>query len=243
MKDDILGALSFLTIFGKGRPPTESSKYWFFVAGVIVALVSAAVWKLLGGLPAHILVGAVVVSVIVISTGAIHFDGLADASDGLLAHLDTAKRFEVMSGPDVGTFGIVSTMLALLLLTASISILKPNTFLLIGVMTLSRAMAAFVMESLPYAKSDGIVSVFGADSGLMVKSKLIIAGEILASALLLALALGPDGIIISVVMGCVQLVVVARAKSLIGGYTGDVLGASIVVTETLALVVGALMQR
>lgn len=243
MKDDVFGAVSFLTIFGRGRPPTESSKYWFFVAGIIVALVTAGAWKLLGGFPAHIVVGAVVVLVIVISTGAIHFDGLADASDGLLAHLDTSKRFEVMSGPEVGTFGIVSVVLALLLLTASISFLRPNVLLLIGVMTLSREMSAFVMESVPYAKSDGIVSIFGANSGLMVKPKLILAGEILASTSALMLALGLKGLIISVLMGLVQLVVVMRARSLIGGYSGDVLGASIVATETIALVFGALMQR
>ncbi|TAN26535.1 MAG: adenosylcobinamide-GDP ribazoletransferase [Actinomycetota bacterium] len=243
MKDDLLGAVSFLTIFGGGRQPKESSKYWFSLAGVVVAIISGLVWQLMGHSTARLLIASVVVLVMLIITGAIHIDGLADAADGLLAHLDARKRFEVMSSPEVGTFGIVAVVMAIALYVVSISVLRPNLLLLIGVFSLSRELAALVMESVPYAKSDGIVSAFSSGSGVLARAKLIIAGEMLLSTFLILVSLGVKGIVLPVVMLAVQIVIVLRAKSLIGGYTGDVLGASIVATETFALVAGALMQR
>ncbi len=243
MKDDLLGAVSFLTIFGGGRPPKESSKYWFSLAGVLIAIVSGLLWQVMGSSFDRLLVAFLVVLAIVLLTGAIHLDGLADAADGLLAHLETGKRFKVMSGPEVGTFGIVAVIMAIGLLTTSLSVLKPNALLLIGVFSLSREFVALVMESMPYAKPEGIVSIFAKSSGVLARAKLILAGEILLSSSLIIASLGLKGIILPLLMLAVQLVIVLRAKALIGGYTGDVLGASIVATETFALVTAALMQR
>lgn len=243
MKDDLLGAMSFLTIFGGGRSPGKSSKYWFSCAGVVIALISGLVWQLLGHTSSRLLGAALVVVVVVILTGAIHFDGLADAADGLLAHLETERRFMVMSGPEVGTFGVVAVVAALGLMTISFSVLGPNVVLLIGVFSLSRELAALVIEVMPYAKSEGIVSVFNESSGVLARAKLILAAEVIVSCALIVLSFGTKGLVVAVVMFAVQAVIALRARVLIGGYTGDVLGASIVATETLALVAGALMQR
>ena len=243
MRDDILGAVSFLTIFGGGRSPRTSSKYWFSCAGVFIALISGLVWQLAGHTSSRLLGGALVVVVVVIVTGAIHFDGLADAADGLLAHLETERRFKVMSSPEVGTFGIVAVVAALGLMTIAFSVLEPNVVLLIGVFSLSRELSALMIEVMPYAKSEGIVSVFNTSSGVLVKAKLILGAEMIVSCALIVISLGTKGLVVAVVMFAVQAVIALRAKFLIGGYTGDVLGASIVATETLALVAGALMQR
>ncbi len=243
MKDDLLGAVSFLTIFGGGRSPGKSSKYWFCLAGVVVALISGLVWQLLGHTSSRLLGAALVVVVMVILTGAIHFDGLADAADGLLAHLETDRRFKVMSSPEVGTFGIVAVVAALGLMTISFSVLAPNIILLVGVFSLSRELAALVMEVTPYAKPEGIVSVFNESSGVLARAKLILVAEVIVSCALIVVSLGTKGLFVAVLMIAVQAVILLRAKVLIGGYTGDVLGASIVATETLALVAGALMQR
>jgi len=148
-----------------------------------------------------------------------------------------------MSGPEVGTFGIVAVVTALGLMTFSLSVLKPNMLLLVGVLSLSRELAALVMELVPYAKSEGIVSVFNENSGLLARARLILVAEVIASCVLIVVSLGPKGLVLLVVMLFVQGAIVLRARALIGGYTGDVLGASIVATETLALIAGALMQR
>lgn len=242
MKDDLFGAVSFMTIFGRGNSPRESSTLWFSVAGALIAAVSGLIWKLLGHSSARLLGGAVVVLVVVVITGAIHFDGLADAADGLLAHLDTPRRFAVMSGPEVGTFGIVAVVMALLLMSLSLSTITPNILLLVGVMSLSRELVALVIALFPYAKPSGIVSGFKS-VGVSFSAKAIIVAELLVSSAVIVAGLGLKGIALPVVMFAVQAMIITRSKALIGGYTGDVLGASIVATETMALVAGALMQR
>lgn len=243
MKDDLLGAVSFLTIFGGGRSPGKSSKYWFSCAGIVIGFLSGLAWQLLGHTSSRLLGAALVVLVVVVITGAIHLDGLADAADGLLAHLERERRFGVMSSPEVGTFGIVAVVAALGLMTLAFSVLEPNVVLLIGIFSLSRELAALIMEVMPYAKSEGIVSVFNQSSGGQVKAKLILGAEMIVSCALIVLSFGSEGLVMVVVMFVVQGVIALRAKVLIGGYTGDVLGASIVATEILALVTGALMQR
>jgi adenosylcobinamide-GDP ribazoletransferase len=49
-------------------------------------------------------------------TGALHLDGLADLSDALAAaHRDTQRFFAVLADPHLGTFGVVSIVLMLIL--------------------------------------------------------------------------------------------------------------------------------
>lgn len=244
MKDDLLGAVSFLTIFGKGSRPSQASRFWFSIAGVIVGLLAGLTWHLLDEITtAPLLVAAIVVLVVVVVTGAIHFDGLADAADGLLAHLERERRLVVMSGPEVGAFGVVAVVMALILMSLSLSVLKPNVLLLVGVMSLSRGLVALVVELFPYAKRVGIVSEFNASVGISFWASSVLAAEALASSAVIVISVGVQGLLIPSMMCVVQLIVALRSKALIGGYTGDVLGASIVATETVALVIGALMQR
>lgn len=243
MIEDLFGAVSFMTILGRGASPKPSSRYWFALAGVIVAAVAGFAWELVWRLSAPLLTGGIVVLIIVVMTGALHLDGLADAADGLLAHLELKKRLSVMSGPEVGTFGIVAVVMTLMLMSFSLSSVAPNVVLLIGIMSLSRELVALVMEFFPYAKESGIVTEFNRVSRSSQGPKLILFLEAIASSSLVVASIGPKGLVIPLVMCAAQLIISLRAKALIGGYTGDVLGASIVVTETLALVAGALMGR
>lgn len=243
MLGDLLGAISFFTIAGRGHPPREGSRYWFALAGASIGCVSGIVWVLTVR-HRFALVGAVVtVIVIVAASGAIHFDGLADASDGLLAHLSLERRFEIMSSPEVGSFGIVSVVISLMLITASLEELTPNILLLVGLMSLSRTLSALAMEYFTYAKIEGIVSGFGGSPSLFGRTRLVLAGELLVSVALLVAAVGLGGLVVGAVGVIVQLVVLLRARSLLGGYTGDVLGAAIVASEALGLAVAVLVQR
>lgn len=240
---DALGALSFLTIFGGGREPTPASKYWFFLAGGLVALASWLTWNVTYHPGLHLVSAGLAVATIAVFTGAIHLDGLADAADGLLAHLPTEKRFQVMVAPEVGTFGIVSLILALLLQVVAFAEMRPNLGLLVGIFALSRIGAAISMDIFPYAKRGGLVSSFKGQSKSSARAMLLLFLEALGASLLILLSEGLLGVLILVVIGLGQILVLFRSRALLGGYTGDVLGASIVLTETAALVVGALSNR
>lgn len=240
MKNDLLGSISFLTVFGRGTEPTENSKYWFFIPGILIGLLAGIVWKLTYGSFSHDLSSALTVLCIVVVTGAIHFDGLADAADGLLAHLDKEKRFKVMAQPEVGVFAVVALVMVLLLTWVSLASMVPNYLFLIAVFTLSRELSAISVELFSYAKADGIASSFRSLTDSFRGTAILIC-EVLASLALLGYAEGIKGLLVGIIGIALWSVVMWRANRLLGGYTGDVLGAAIVLVETICLAAGAMM--
>ncbi len=240
MKNDLLGSISFLTVFGRGTEPTENSKYWFFIPGILIGLLAGIVWYLTYGSLSHDLSSALTVLCVVVVTGAIHFDGLADAADGLLAHLDKEKRFKVMAQPEVGVFAVVALVMVLLLMWVSLASMVPNYLFLIAVFTLSRELSAISVELFSYAKVDGIASSFRSLTDSLRGTAILIL-EVLASLALLGYSEGIKGLLVGIIGIALWSVVMWRANRLLGGYTGDVLGAAIVLVETICLAAGAMM--
>ena len=102
-----LAAVDFLTVVGRGRVPDRRS--------LVVVRARSGCWSVAacglvrwgtGGWWAPALAAALTVAVDLVLTGALHLDGLADTADGLLPHLDRARRLAVMAAPDVGAFAI-----------------------------------------------------------------------------------------------------------------------------------------
>ena len=240
MKNDLLGSISFLTVFGRGTEPTENSKYWFFIPGILIGLLAGIIWYLTYGSLSHDLSSALTVLCVVVVTGAIHFDGLADAADGLLAHLDKEKRFKVMAQPEVGVFAVVALVMVLLLMWVSLASMVPNYLFLIAVFTLSRELSAISVELFSYAKADGIASSFRSLTDSLRGTAILIL-EVLASLALLGYSEGIKGLLVGIIGIALWSVVMWRANRLLGGYTGDVLGAAIVLVETICLAAGAMM--
>jgi len=164
----------------------------------------------------------------------LHVDGLADSADGLLPHLDRARRLEVMAAPDVGAFGVAAVVAVLLLRWAALATTAPSPLLLGGLWCASRTAMAVTARTVPYARPGGLASAFL--GGRTLSTALI--GAVLATGLAFA---GPGVAGIAAVAGVVAGAagVVALARRRIGGFTGDVLGASGMVGETAGLVVAA----
>lgn len=243
MVEDFLGAVSFMTILGKGTSPTVNSRYFFGVTGLLVGFLAWVVWSLTRNVGSHLLGAILSVVAIVIITGGIHFDGLADSADGLLAHLERERRFEVMAEPAIGVFGILSVVLVLLLMTESLAILTPNLLFLLGVFSLSRTMAAGAMELFPYVRPGGIATDFGSKESSTVRGRILLVFEAIFGLLLVIYATGIGALVVIAAIIICMAAVIFRSKQLLGGYTGDVLGASIVVAEMVGLVAGAMVLK
>jgi len=207
------------------------SAAWFPVVGLIVgALVALVTFAL--GLRSHLLAGAVGVLAWVWLTGAMHLDGLADLSDALGAsHRDSQRFLAVLADPHVGTFGIVSIVLVLMLKATALALLPPEVlwgvplilaWARLGTLAWSRWLPPLKPghgERFSWQLSKGWV-VFWTVS-------LLVASVVVAPVLCVApLIIGAWGLWL---------------KARLGGVTGDCLGAGVEVTETALLLLIALL--
>ncbi|MDX1540902.1 MAG: adenosylcobinamide-GDP ribazoletransferase, partial [Geminicoccaceae bacterium] len=102
------------------RPVTPedlaASAPFFPLAGAGLGLVSALSYAaaLHLGLPAPI-AAALAILTLVLLTGALHEDGLADTTDGFGGGSNRSRRLEIMRDPRVGSFGVLALVLAVVL--------------------------------------------------------------------------------------------------------------------------------
>lgn len=223
-------ALAFLTPLPVGAArPDRGTLVWFPFAGAAIGLAVGGTWWLTGEWWPPLVAAALTVAVDVALTGALHLDGLADTSDGLLPHLDgTDRRRAVMAAPDVGAFGVGSVAVALLLRVAVFASVEPDVWLVAAVWAAARTVMAVALARGPYV-GGGLGSAFAGASAVVCAA--------IGAALSLGLAaLDADRTVAVVVTVLAGLAVVALSHRRLGGVTGDVLGAAGVVGETLGLV-------
>jgi adenosylcobinamide-GDP ribazoletransferase len=227
-------ALGFLTIAGRSRPPTPRSLVWFGPAGALIGAALGALWWGTTNLWPAPVAAAIVVAADLGVTGLLHIDGLADAADGLLPHLDRERRLEVMATPDVGAFGVAAVAATLLLRVAALASTDPQGWRAITALAAfwcaARTLMALTMTVVPYARDQGLASSFLGGSPVVPVASA-------APFLALSATRGIGGVVALAAGAVAGALVVALAHRRVGGFTGDVLGAAGVVTETVALVV------
>ncbi|MCP9490746.1 MAG: adenosylcobinamide-GDP ribazoletransferase [Solirubrobacteraceae bacterium MAG38_C4-C5] len=224
---DARAALGFLTRIPVGdTAPLDAARLsraaaWFPVVGLLAGGVLGGTRLLTElALPPEAATVLALAAAIAL-TGALHEDGLADAADGLGAHVPRERKLEILRDSRIGTFGAAALILVLLL---SWTLLAPLT----GEEVLRAALCAHVLSRwsilpqslLSPARADG-------SSGTLVRANP--AGLAAGSALAIAVALlagGPGpGALALAVAGAVTLVAGGLMTRALGGVTGDSFGA------------------
>ena len=234
------GAITFLTILPLGRlveldesDVARGAPFFPLVGAALGAAVGLAAVALDDVLPVFV-AAALAVALETVLTGALHLDALADTADGLGANT-RERALEIMRDAQIGSFGAAALVLDLLVKVAAVVAvveLERTILLLVAVWAVGRSAPLALSFFLPYARAEpgsgrtltdgagGLRLLFGLAVGLAVA---VVAAGSRAPALLAAAGV------------CVLLAgLVARAR--FGGVTGDVLGASVEVTTTIALV-------
>jgi adenosylcobinamide-GDP ribazoletransferase len=234
-------ALSFLTIFGASGTPNQMTLAWFPIVGALLGLTVGAIWWLVAKAWPPLPTAAVVVSADLVLTGFLHFDGLADTADGLIAPLTKQRRLEAMADPTIGAFGAIGVVMVLLLRFSALATLRPAPFVVAGLWCASRTSMVLIAETLPYARPTGLVRDFlGAGSRSTRQRFLLLSAIIFGFVLAATLAIserGARGLVAIAAELAAMGAVVLFSKHRIGGYTGDVLGAAGVIGETIGLLV------
>ena len=235
---DITAALALLTrlpLPGADHARGAHAAWAYPLAGLAVGAIAAmsGILATALGLPPGIAAGLILTASI-LTTGAMHEDGLADSADGLWGGWDPARRLEIMKDSQIGTYGVLALILSLgLRWVALATLIGTGQFVgaILAAAILSRAPMTALMHFVPRARTDGLSHSVGQPS--------LYSAEI-AAALALLLGLLCIGLtIISVAIGiCIATLVIAKvAKAKIGGQTGDILGATQQVTEITALAI------
>lgn len=200
---------------------TRSARYYSLVGqlvGAASALVLLAAGQLWGsGVAAVLALGAGL-----LLTGAFHEDGLADTADGLGGGSTPERRLAIMKDSRIGTYGVAALFVVLGLKAAALSDLEPSAaaLALVAAHGMGRAAAVVVMRFGSYAPAGEAGKWSPAD-------RRVTTGEMLAALALTAWPLVVLPVVgIGVALGALGAAAMAfSARRLIGGYTGDVLGA------------------
>jgi adenosylcobinamide-GDP ribazoletransferase len=208
------------------------------VVGAVIGIAGGAVYAGANrvGVPSA-LCALLAITATALLTGALHEDGLADTADGFFGGATREKKLEIMRDSRIGTFGALALILATAIrATALVAISRPlavfGAMVLAG--TAGRAAIVMLLRLLTPARNDGMAAGVGRPYGSAAVFGLAIT-FVLAFA-----ALPPMQAVAACAAACLGCLALAwRAKKLIGGFTGDVLGAVEIVVECAVLIVAA----
>ncbi|MEL7212678.1 MAG: adenosylcobinamide-GDP ribazoletransferase [Pseudomonadota bacterium] len=207
------------------------------VGTVLAVLVGGPATAFALVLPAEVLAALILVALIVL-TGALHEDGLADSADGLWGGWEPVRRLEIMKDSQIGSYGVIALVLSLFLRWLGlVAVIEAGQLLpvLIAIAMLSRAGMVAVMTALPNARDGGLSKRVGRPSW----KAALIAAFLGVIAALLGLGLGAIPLLLTTALAALAVAAIAKAK--IGGQTGDILGATQQITEIAALIAVAAM--
>lgn len=235
-------AFAFLTRLPVGSPALtvdamSRATPWFPLVGLAVGATMGGIRALadigLDAAPATVLA----VLGVVLLTGGLHEDGLADCADAVGAHSSRERRAEILHDPRVGAFGALALIFAVTFAVASLAPLDTSHFL-------RAAVAAQVIGRLSIV----VIARFARPGSRAGSAAMLQPGRaasavsaICALAVLVAIA-GPCAAGVSLAasasVSAIAVVTIVRA---IGSLNGDALGA--VTTLATLATYGALGAR
>ncbi|MDR2339399.1 MAG: adenosylcobinamide-GDP ribazoletransferase [Deltaproteobacteria bacterium] len=233
----VLAYLTILPVSGKGLLTEEDFgrlPAYYPLAGLALGLGLFLCAKLLMLTAAPVTVMAtILVALMVVFTRGFHLDGLADSMDALLSHRSREEKLAIMKDPRQGTFGVLSIVLDVLLRVQLVSavLTRPDWATAIILFPVWGRLASSTVSAFSrYARPGGGLAHASVErSGF--REFLIALGLTLA----LSLLFGFPPFLAALFAFLLSVGLILLWDKTMGGVTGDLLGASLEITETLCL--------
>lgn len=213
------------------------------IAGALIGAIGAIVLMMAAalGLP-PLLTASLAIAALVLATGAMHEDGLADSADGLGGGRTQERRLEIMRDSRSGAFGVVAIGLSLLIRVAALATLVEAlapagaALVLIVVAVASRVASLMPMWLLSPARRDGLGTAASPPSTREMTIGALVT-LVLGFAVLWPTQLPAIAVPAALISGLVAAWIMSRiAQRRIGGHTGDIAGAAQQLAEMATMI-------
>ncbi|VVN93674.1 adenosylcobinamide-GDP ribazoletransferase [Pseudomonas fluorescens] len=234
--------LSSLPIRLPGMPaPRELGRSLLFypLVGLLFGVILWALNGLLLGTP-MVLHAALLLTVWVLLSGALHLDGLADSADAWLGGFgDRERTLTIMKDPRSGPIAVVTLVLVLLLKFAALLALieQPHSVVLIIVPLIGRGAMLGLFLTTPYVRPGGLGQAL-ADHLPRLAGIQVLAVSVVACVLVAGLSGVLAVVLAALVFSWLRHAMLRR----LGGTTGDTAGALLELLEVAVLVGLALVS-
>lgn len=228
-------ALQFLTVIPvrSNAGINKATTLYFPVIGLFLGMILAGVNYLLSFTTLEQFSASVVlVILLIILTGGLHLDGLADTFDALLSRKNKSEMLRIMRDPHIGTMGVLGLIGVVLLkisFLASLDFSSKNTALILMCL-FSRYAMVLEIFLFPYARDEGKAKIFF--EGMNFK---IFFWATLISLICAIVILKSKGLIIFILTGVFAFLIGKFIVKKIGGVSGDTLGATNELVEIFVL--------
>jgi adenosylcobinamide-GDP ribazoletransferase len=232
-----LAALQFLTVLplprslDVGERALGQSVWFFTLVGLGIGAAIAGIDHLWAGYVPPLPAAVLVTILLLMASGGLHIDGLADTADGFFSSRPRERVLEIMKDSRSGPMAVAAVVCVVLLKASVIASLPMGNWLRVAALVLmpaaGRTSLVLQMNVLPYARAQGgLGSVF-------VKHRSLIHAQWSIVVLLAAgwLTLGWLGVMASSAAVLLALLFALHCYRKIGGFTGDTLGAGCELTE------------
>lgn len=232
--DHFRDAWRFLTVLPVAPSPNAMMPDWlarclkyFPAVGICIGAVAAAVWLSADRIWGDTTAALLAIAASAIMSGALHEDGLADTVDSFGGGWTVEKRLAIMKDSRIGTYGALALGFGCLLRVVALAAVPPwaGAAALVACHAMARVTPAVVVSRLPYSGDTATMKVAYAESPLRTDEWRLLT--IIAAVAMLPLAfVSVKAAVTGLLLGaCLAAALAFQSRRLIGGYTGDVLGA------------------
>jgi adenosylcobinamide-GDP ribazoletransferase len=230
-------AATFLTIlplrFTRPAGDLGAAAPWFPVIGAAIGALAGGVLLAAESVFGAQIAATLAVLVLIGVTGALHADGLADCADGVGARGGGhERRLAVMRDPATGVFGLLALLAYVLLLVGALTRLgggADGLRALVVAAAIGRWGALAHAVSAPPARPDGL------GAGFVVAPVAVALSALVPVVLALVLVPPLHGLATLLAGALAALATSLWARRMLGGRTGDTLGAAVALGEVVAL--------
>ena len=226
----LIAAIQFITVIPVGKPGTYDPIgmiAFFPLVGLLLGGIVSVFDMIFLNFWSPLVASLLDVILLIMVTGSLHIDGLADTADGLYGNRPKEKALAIMKDSRVGAMGLVAVFCGLSAKWAGLAEISVHRSLLLLIIPVyARSSMLFGIRFLEYGRAES-----GTGHGIFAEKLAISSFWGLIIPVALSLFLGWRAVVLNLGFVVIVTCTLGFYRRRIGCITGDMLGALTEVTE------------